>query len=61
MPAGASTYRTPYTPYPGGSLPPAETTPEEGRGELWGFFWLAIVNTAIIAGAGLVAWVLLHP
>lgn len=49
-------YRYPYTPYAGSSTPPAATPPEEGKGELWSFFWLALVNTLIIAVAGIVAW-----
>ncbi|HEV2167188.1 MAG TPA: hypothetical protein VGS23_09490 [Thermoplasmata archaeon] len=55
---GSGGFRTPYTPYPGGSIPPAEMPPEEGRSELWAFFWLAFANTAIIVVAGLVAWFL---
>jgi hypothetical protein len=54
------TYRTPYTPYPGGSSPPAEVTPEEGTADLWAFFWLALLNTAIIVGVGLAAWFYVH-
>jgi hypothetical protein len=46
---------SPYTPYPGGG-PAHDTDPKEGVGELWTFFWLAIVNTAIIAVAGIVTW-----
>jgi len=53
-------YRTPYTPYPGGSSPPAEMTPEEGTTDLWAFFWLALLNTAIIVGVGLAAWFYVH-
>jgi hypothetical protein len=53
-------YETPYTRYPGGSMPPAATTPHEGRGELWSFFWLTLANTAIIAVAGIVAWWFVH-
>jgi hypothetical protein len=53
-------YRTPYTPYPGGSMPPAETTPEEGKRDLWTFFWLALLNTIIIAAAGILTWWLVH-
>ncbi|HYB79775.1 MAG TPA: hypothetical protein VEG66_08485 [Thermoplasmata archaeon] len=49
-------FRTPYTPTPGGSIPSAETTPTEGKHELWSFFWLALLNTAIIAVAGVVTW-----
>jgi len=54
------TFRTPYTPYPGSSTPPSSVGPEEGKHELWGFFWLALLNTLIIAVAGLVAWWLVH-
>jgi hypothetical protein len=57
---GEPTYRTPYTPYPGSSTPGAEVGPEEGMGELWGFFWLSLLNTVIIAVAGIVAWWLVH-
>jgi hypothetical protein len=56
MTAPTQPYRTPYTPYPGGSNPPAPTTPEEGKADLWAFFWLALLNTAIIVGVGLAAW-----
>ena len=56
MRGDAHGYRNPYTPYPGGSSPPAATTPEEGTHELWAFFWLAIANTVIIAVAGVVTW-----
>ncbi|HYA58591.1 MAG TPA: hypothetical protein VEH57_09080 [Thermoplasmata archaeon] len=53
-------YRNPYTPTPGSSTPPDGTTPEEGKQELWSFFWLALLNTAIIATAGIIAWWLVH-
>jgi hypothetical protein len=49
----------PYNPYaysPGSSTPGAEVTPEEGRQELWAFFWLALANTAIIGTVGVVTW-----
>ncbi len=55
-----TTYQTPYTPTPGGSTPPASVTPAEGKRELWGFFWLALLNTAIIAVAGVVTWWYVH-
>jgi hypothetical protein len=55
-------FRSPYTPTPGASLPGPEVTPEEGRSELWGFFWLTLANTLIIAVAGIAAWVYVaHP
>jgi hypothetical protein len=53
-------FENPYTPTPGGSLPPHGTTPEEGKHELWAFFWLALVNTLIIAVAGIVTWTFVH-
>lgn len=56
MPAAAEPYRNPYTPYPGGSTASVSMSPEEGRKDLWAFFWLTLVDTAIIAGAGIVVW-----
>jgi len=35
-------------------------TPEEGRQDLWTFFWLALLNTAIIAAAGIATWWVVH-
>lgn len=56
MSADVETFRTPYTPTPGSSTPPPDVGPTEGTRELWSFFWLAILNTVIIAVAGIVAW-----
>jgi hypothetical protein len=56
----AAGYAFPYTPTPGGSTPPPETSPKEGISDLWAFFWLALVNTAIIVVAGLAAWSVVH-
>jgi len=53
-------FRTPYTPYPGGSIPSADISPTEGKRDLWTFFWLALANTAIIAVAGIVTWWFVH-
>jgi len=53
-------FRTPYTSYPGGSQPPASTDPEEGKRDLWTFFWLALLNTTIIAVAGIATWLFVH-
>jgi hypothetical protein len=53
-------FRTPYTPVPGGSTPPAEMTPMEGKRDLWAFFWLALLNTTIIAVAGVLTWWFVH-
>jgi hypothetical protein len=55
-----SGYSTPYSRTPGGSMPPPEMTPEEGKADLWGFFYLALLNTAIIATAGIVTWWFVH-
>jgi hypothetical protein len=57
---GADPYRNPYTPYPGGSTPSGHVGPGEGKRELWGFFWLTLLNTLIIAVTGIVAWTLVH-
>jgi hypothetical protein len=59
MPEGEP-FRNPYTTYPGSSTPPAHTTPEEGKRDLWTFFWLALLNTAIIAVAGITTWWFVH-
>jgi hypothetical protein len=60
MPEHAGAYQTPYTASPGSSTPSPEVTPEEGRRELWGFFWLSIANTAIITVAGVATWIAVH-
>lgn len=56
MTEGSESYQTPYTPTPGGATPSPTVTPEEGTREIGMFFWLAIANTAIIGGAGVIAW-----
>jgi hypothetical protein len=53
-------FQTPYTPTPGGSTPSPSVSPQEGTRELWGFFWLALLNTTIIAVAGIVTWWYVH-
>ena len=50
----------PYTPTPGGATPPATTDRTEGRHEVSAFFWLALINTIIIAAVGITVWFLLH-
>ncbi len=60
MSAPAEAYRSPYTPYAGSSTPPATVAPAEGKLDLWTFFWLALVNTAIIAVSGVVTWWFVH-
>jgi len=56
MSAPAEPYRNPYTPTPGSSTPPPDTTPEEGVHELWAFFWVAVISVVIIAAFGIAAW-----
>ena len=56
MTDAAEPYRSPYTPYPGSSTPSPDVGPAEGKGELWGFFWLSLLNTAIIAMTGVAVW-----
>ncbi len=51
-------FRSPFPAYPGGG-PAHETTPEEGIGEMWIFFWLALASTVIIAAAGIGTWLFL--
>jgi hypothetical protein len=53
-------YRTPYTPTPGSSTTSPKVGPEEGKADLWAFFWLALVNTTIIVVVGLGAWLYVH-
>jgi hypothetical protein len=55
-----STWRTPYTPTPGSSTPGPEVSPQEGKAELLGFFWLSIINTAIIVAVGMAVWFYVH-
>jgi hypothetical protein len=50
----------PYTPSPGGGTPPAGMGRTEGRSEIKTFFWLALLNTLIIAVVGLAVWFLLN-
>ena len=52
----AAPVANPYAYSPGSSTPGAEVSPEEGRRELWGFFWLSLFNTAIIGATGLAVW-----
>ncbi|MCI4336160.1 MAG: hypothetical protein L3K17_03055 [Thermoplasmata archaeon] len=60
MTQSARAYRNPYTRTPGSSTPGPEVTPEEGRKELWGFFWLSVANTMIITVAGVGTWLIIH-
>ncbi len=57
---GEASFSTPYTPTPGSSTPGPAVGPQEGTSELWGFFWLALLNTLVIAVAGVVTWLLIH-
>jgi len=60
MVESAAPYRTPYTPTPGSSTTSPEVGPGEGKADLWGFFWLALLNTAIIVIVGMGAWLYVH-
>ncbi len=60
MPADADTFESPYPRTPGASLPGPATTPEEGRADLWVFFWVSVAGTVIIAAAGIGAWLYVH-
>ena len=60
MSSSDATFRTPYTPTAGGSTPPPELKPSEGIADFWAFFWLSLLNTAIIGVAGIATWVLVH-
>ncbi len=51
-------FRSPFTPYPGGATAPPDEPPEVSRRELWTFFWFSILSSAIIGGAGVVAFFL---
>jgi hypothetical protein len=53
-------FSTPYTRSPGSSTPGSETTPAEGKADLWGLFWLALLNTGIVAAAGIGTWWFVH-
>jgi hypothetical protein len=60
MTSGPGEYRFPYTTSPGGSTQEPHVTPKEGISDLWAFFWLSVLNTAIIAVAGVTTWYLVH-
>ncbi len=60
MAASDASYRTPYAESPGSSTPPPETKPSEGISDFWAFFWLTLLNTAIIAVAGIATWLIVH-
>jgi hypothetical protein len=55
-----SGFRTPYTPTPGSSTPGPEVDPVTGRKDMREFMWLSLANSAIIAVAGLVTWLLIR-
>jgi hypothetical protein len=56
----AREFHWPYTPSPGGATPAMGEEPEVGHRELVQFFWLAVINTVIIAVVGIVAWAVFH-
>jgi hypothetical protein len=60
MAAVVAPYRSPYTPYPGGSTPSTRVTAEEGVKDVRFFAILALLNNVIIGVVGAVAWILWH-
>ena len=60
MSESGTPFRTPDTATPGSSTTSPEVGPEEGKADLWGFFWLAFLNTAIIVAAGMATWLYVH-
>lgn len=50
----------PYAFSPGSSTPGPGVGPEEGQRDLWGFFWLSLLNTLIIGVAGVATWWFVH-
>jgi hypothetical protein len=60
MSAAVSSFRSPYTPYPGGSTPSAHVTPEEGVKDVRFFTMIALLNNLIIGVVGAAAWFLWH-
>jgi hypothetical protein len=53
---GEGEYGHPYTASPGSSTPDPSTNPGEGKADLWGYFWLTLLNTLIISVAGIATW-----
>jgi hypothetical protein len=58
MSEGPQTQPWPYDRVPGGPVPPAETTREEGQSELWGYAILSILSSVIIGVVGITAWLI---
>jgi len=50
----------PYAGSPGTSTPGPHIDRGEGVSDLWSFFWLSIVGTAILIVVGLAALLLIH-
>jgi hypothetical protein len=60
MTESATPWRTPYSQTPGSSTTGPHVGPEEGKSELWGFFWLSLLNTAVIVLVGFSTWLYVH-
>ncbi len=60
MSASVESYRSPYTPYPGGSTPSAHVSAEEGRRDVRFFALIALLNNVIIGVVGAAAWFIWH-
>jgi hypothetical protein len=56
----ASEVVNPYATTPGSSTPGVGVSAEEGVGDLWSFFWLSVVCTAILTVVAVAGWLLVH-
>ena len=61
MPPSESAVVNPYATTPGSSTPGVGVGAEEGHGDLWSFFWLSVVSTAILTVVAAVGWLVVHP
>jgi hypothetical protein len=60
MPPSESAVVNPYATTPGSSTPGRGIGPEEGRSDLWSFFWLSLASTGILTVVALGAWFLVR-
>jgi hypothetical protein len=60
MAPSESAVANPYATSPGSSTPGAGVSPEEGSADLWTFFWLSAISTAILIVVAAAGWLLVH-
>ncbi|MCI4325477.1 MAG: hypothetical protein L3K00_06325 [Thermoplasmata archaeon] len=60
MAPAETTVVNPYTTTPGSSTPGVGVSPEEGSADLWTFFWLSAVSTAILIVVAAAGWLIVH-